>query len=215
MSDQTNIFLNTYFPNLYLAPPLFYEWPYGLRFEVADWSLGKETEVLETAGDRALHIVRHSFQAEDDVLLVTDVYTEHEHELTKRKLLVYQKYVNRKVRYRLRHEPLTYVHPEIEEVIQLERFTINCRLRDIRLRPLLHAICQEDFFTPNQIMKGKLGYEIYLINLSKQMIFHLYDDRGCDLIAADPERLRPVYEGLQHWLLDYDRAQMDRLFAGK
>ncbi|MGX7381869.1 MULTISPECIES: DUF3885 domain-containing protein [unclassified Bacillus (in: firmicutes)] len=64
-------------------------------------------------------------------------------------------------------------------------------------------------------MKGKLGYDIYLINLSKQMIFHLYDDRGCDLIAADPEHLRPVYEGLQHWLLDYDRAQMDQLFVGK
>ncbi|MER3114559.1 DUF3885 domain-containing protein [Bacillus altitudinis] len=33
-------------------------------------------------------------------------------------------------------------------------------------------------------------------------------------MAADAERLRPVYGGLQHWLLDYDRAQMDQLFAG-
>nr|WP_237727716.1 DUF3885 domain-containing protein [Bacillus safensis] len=47
------------------------------------------------------------------------------------------------------------------------------------------------------------------------MIFHLYDDRGCDFIAADAERLRPVYEGLQHLLLDYDRPKMDRLFAAK
>ncbi|WP_235354788.1 DUF3885 domain-containing protein [Bacillus sp. FSL R5-0432] len=53
------------------------------------------------------------------------------------------------------------------------------------------------------------------MNVSKKMIFHLYDDRGCDLIAAEPERLRPVYEGLQHWLLDYDRPQMDRLFTAK
>ncbi|MEH7633918.1 DUF3885 domain-containing protein [Bacillus pumilus] len=92
---------------------------------------------------------------------------------------------------------------------------MTCQLQDIRLRPLLHAICQEDFYAPNQILNGKLGYEIYLINLSKQMIFHLYDDRGCDLIAADDERLRPVYEGLQHWLLDYDRPQMDQLFTEK
>ncbi|MCY1119914.1 DUF3885 domain-containing protein [Bacillus safensis] len=213
MSDQTNRFLKNHFPDLILTPPLFYGWPIGLRFEVADWSLGKETVVLEKAGDRALEIVKYAFDPEDEMLLVTDVYTEHE--LTKRKLLVYQKYVNRKMRYRLRHELLTYVHPEIEESMKLERFTINCCLRDIRLRPLLHAMCQEDFFTPNQILKGKLGYEIYLINLSKQMIFHLYDDRGCDLIAAEPECLRPVYEGLQHWLLDYDRPKMDRLFAAK
>lgn len=46
------------------------------------------------------------------------------------------------------------------------------------------------------------------------MIFHLYDDLGCDLIAADPEHLRPVYEGLQHWLLDYDRAQMISCLPG-
>lgn len=182
---------------------------------MADWSLGKQSVVLEKAGDHALEIVKYAFDPEDDILFVTDVYTEHEHELTKRKLLVYQKYVHRQVRNRLRHELLTYVRPEIEDSLTLERFTLKCQLQDIRLRPLLHAICQEDFYAPNQILKGKLGYEIYLMNLSKKMIFHLYDDRGCDLIAAEPEHLRPVYEGLQHWLLDYDRPQMDRLFAAK
>ncbi|MFS0655549.1 DUF3885 domain-containing protein [Bacillus sp. 179-C3.3 HS] len=212
MSQQIKPFLDTYFSNLLLTPPLFYEWPYGLRFELADWSIEKEAEVLEKAGDRAFNIVKYSFHSEDDMLLVTDVYTEHAHELTKRKLLVYQKYVNRKMRYHLRHELLHDLIPEIDEGLRIERFSINCQLKDIRLRPLLRAICQEDFYTPNQIMKGKLGYEIYLINLSKKMIFHLYDDRGCDLIAADLESLRPVYEGLQHWLLDYDRPQMDRLF---
>ncbi|MFF2416381.1 DUF3885 domain-containing protein [Bacillus safensis] len=215
MSDQTNSFLKSHFPDLVLTPPLFYEWSIGLRFEVADWSLGKQSVVLEKAGDRALEIVKYAFDPEDEMLLVTDVYTEHEHELTKRKLLVYQKYVRRQVRNRLRHELLTYVWPELDEPLTLERFTLKCRLQDIRLRLLLQAICREDFYAPNQIMKGKLQYEIYLINLSKHMIFHLYDDRGCDLIAAEPERLRPVYEGLQHWLLDYDRPQMDRLFTAK
>ncbi|WP_224930666.1 DUF3885 domain-containing protein [Bacillus safensis] len=215
MSDQTNSFLKSHFPDLVLTPPLFYGWPFGLRFEVADWSLGKQSVVLEKAGDRALEIVKYAFDPEDEMLLVTDVYTEHEHELTKRKLLVYQKYVRRQVRNRLRHELLTYVWPELDEPLTLERLTLKCRLQDIRLRLLLQAICREDFYAPNQIMKGKLQYEIYLINLSKHMIFHLYDDRGCDLIAAEPERLRPVYEGLQHWLLDYDRPQMDRLFTAK
>ncbi|MCY7572214.1 DUF3885 domain-containing protein [Bacillus pumilus] len=215
MSHQTNSFLKSHFPDLILTPPLFYGWSFGLRFEVADWSLGKKSVVLEKAGNRALEIVRYAFDPEDDILFVTDVYTQHEHELMKQKLLVYQKYVRRQVRNRLRHELLTYVRPELDEPLTLERFTLSCQLQDIRLHPLLQAMCQEDFYAPNQIMKGKLDYEIYLINLSKQMIFHLYDDRGCDLIAADAERLRPVYEGLQHWLLDYDRAQMDRLFAKK
>ncbi|MGO4076407.1 DUF3885 domain-containing protein, partial [Staphylococcus aureus] len=69
----------------------------------------------------ALEIVKYAFDPEDEMLLVTDVYTEHEHELTKRQLLVYQKYVNRKMRYRLRHELLSYVRPEIEDSLTLER----------------------------------------------------------------------------------------------
>ncbi|MCI4618891.1 hypothetical protein ABDA29_06395 [Bacillus pumilus] len=61
MSDQTDSFLKSHFPDLVLTPPLFYGWPFGLRFEVADWSLGEESVVLEKAGDRALKIVRYAF----------------------------------------------------------------------------------------------------------------------------------------------------------
>ncbi|WP_426851553.1 DUF3885 domain-containing protein [Bacillus pumilus] len=50
MSHQTNRFLKHHFPDLILTPPLFYGWPFGLRFEVADWSLGEKSVVLEKAG---------------------------------------------------------------------------------------------------------------------------------------------------------------------
>lgn len=67
--------------------------------------------------------MKYVFDPEDEMLLVTDVYTDHEHELTKRKLLVYQKYVHRQVRNRLRHELLTYVRPEVEDSLTLEIYT--------------------------------------------------------------------------------------------
>ncbi|MCY7433857.1 DUF3885 domain-containing protein [Bacillus pumilus] len=35
------------------------------------------------------------------------------------------------------------------------------------------------------------------------------------MIEAVISLRRPVYEGLQHWLLDYDRSQMDQLFTEK
>ncbi|MFB8733582.1 hypothetical protein ACEQPO_05360 [Bacillus sp. SL00103] len=39
-----------------------------------------------------MKIVRYAFDPEDDILAVTDVYTQRcEHELMKKKLLVYQK----------------------------------------------------------------------------------------------------------------------------
>jgi len=44
------------------------------------------------------------------------------------------------------------------------------------------------------------------------MIYHLYDDRGCDVIASNKENLRPLYEELNDWILDYDREQIDTIF---
>ncbi|MEI4525718.1 DUF3885 domain-containing protein [Priestia megaterium] len=53
---------------------------------------------------------------------------------------------------------------------------------------------------------------IYFINLSKKKIFHLYDDRGCDVLASSKESIRFLYEEYNNWILDYDREEIDLLF---
>lgn len=45
------------------------------------------------------------------------------------------------------------------------------------------------------------------------LMFHLYDDRGADLVAADRETLRPAFERFNHWILDYDREAINRAFV--
>jgi len=54
--------------------------------------------------------------------------------------------------------------------------------------------------------------EIYFVNIDKKLIFHMYDDRGLDLISADKETLRPIYKKHNDWILDYDRKQIDKQF---
>ncbi|MDQ0185270.1 DUF3885 domain-containing protein [Cytobacillus sp. FSL R5-0569] len=44
------------------------------------------------------------------------------------------------------------------------------------------------------------------------MIYHLYDDRGWDVIASNQEDLDLLYEELNNWILDYDREQIDKIF---
>jgi hypothetical protein len=84
----------------------------------------------------------------------------------------------------------------------------------IRYVPLLKAICYEDFAHPSTILKNnqESGYEIYFLNLTKKIIFHLYDDRGCDILAANKEEIRYLYQELNDWILDYDRKRIDLLF---
>jgi hypothetical protein len=40
----------------------------------------------------------------------------------------------------------------------------------------------------------------------------MYDDRGAMLVAPTAERLAPLYEGWNEWLVDYDRPVMDSFF---
>ena len=40
----------------------------------------------------------------------------------------------------------------------------------------------------------------------------MYDDRGLDIVSADNETLRPIYNKHNDWILDYDREQIDRQF---
>lgn len=70
-----------------------------------------------------------------------------------------------------------------------------------------------------EIIRGDLGghsaltSSVYLVDTEHAVLFHLYDDRGLDVVAADREHLRPLYEAYSPWILDHDRARIDRLFA--
>ena len=57
------------------------------------------------------------------------------------------------------------------------------------------------------------AFSIYLVDLDRQIIAHVYDDRGMDVVALQSDALRPLYHQFQDWLLDYDRGRMDAVFA--
>ncbi|MBD3108934.1 DUF3885 domain-containing protein [Bacillus sp. AGMB 02131] len=54
--------------------------------------------------------------------------------------------------------------------------------------------------------------DAYFININRKTIFHIYDDRGCDLIAASADSIREIYEQYNDWILDYDRHRIGQLF---
>ena len=53
---------------------------------------------------------------------------------------------------------------------------------------------------------------VYFLNSQKDVLFHLYDDRGADVVAADKEILRSLYESCKDWILDFDWEKIDSLF---
>ena len=46
-------------------------------------------------------------------------------------------------------------------------------------------------------------------------LYHLYDDRGLDVLGGSRELLRPLYHKFHDWILEYDLERIDELFKAK
>jgi hypothetical protein len=53
---------------------------------------------------------------------------------------------------------------------------------------------------------------LYFINIKKETIFSIYDNRGCDLVATNKESIEAIYNDFNDWILDYDRSHINQLF---
>ncbi|MCM3186922.1 DUF3885 domain-containing protein [Priestia megaterium] len=173
---------------------------------------------MNQAFHRSITLFQRVFGEGDEILFVTDVHTTNKDRFLQKRPL---KYIKDKQRlYQLNHHCLPSVfqdEDEDDDQSLTHRFVLSCKKTELRYAQLLKAINYEDFAHPSTILKSnsQSSYDIYFINLSKKMIFHLYDDRGCDVLASSKESIRFLYEEYNNWILDYDREEIDLLFKWK
>lgn len=111
--------------------------------------------------------------------------------------------------YKIKHKKIPYIFPEDDEAgtYKTHRFTLKCKTSELKYIPLLKAICNQDLG-----IRPSIFHRVYFINTSRRTIFHVYDDRGCDLLATSPETIRDIYINYNDWILDYDRNEIDEVF---
>lgn len=54
---------------------------------------------------------------------------------------------------------------------------------------------------------------IYFVNTEQGFYLHPYDDRGMDLVSVNRALSQSIFDRFHDWLLDYDRARMNAIFA--
>ena len=199
--------LSTQFSGLKLSVPLFYKWDIGLRFDLQTDSESTVqpdmTEYFEFAHNRSINIFQELFDAEDDVFLVLHQYKWH-----KRKKIRKGNYVLKQIS-NISHSDVSFktrrnlYDPEDHEDIWNEAI-VKTKAKHIDHNNLLLAVTHTDF--PSR--KPHTSLRIYVVNSTKTLIFHQYDDRGLDVIASKTESLRPIYNKYSKWLLEYDRKLM-------
>jgi hypothetical protein len=195
-----------------LESPIFYNAPIGIRFEIG----GQEPIYLSTSSKKLVSNPAYIDAAFERVM---SIYHGLPHEPN---LLRIDGYPDEKNTQEIiddicKYTELPLPHEQVLETIpnEDEIGTYFCQLQ-------LYWDLSVMKFQPDkllrEIIKGDIGgcrelvSSTYLIDSHSTILFHLYDDRGLDVVAANKESLRSLYERFNVWILDYDRKKIDLLF---
>lgn len=78
------------------------------------------------------------------------------------------------------------------------------------------VVCYADgkAFDVNSILSNQINCQtnplVNFVSFEKELIFSVYDDRGCDIVFSTHEAMTAFYEKLEPYFLDYDRKEMFR-----
>ncbi|KGA98110.1 hypothetical protein AJ85_18510 [Alkalihalobacillus alcalophilus ATCC 27647 = CGMCC 1.3604] len=203
--------VNQIFKDLPLAPPLFYRWPIGIRFELGvNYLQGdcyKGSLYLENVYERAITLFEAIFEEEDELLLVVNHLDRFRKQSFKRKFRFVEPFLIKKLSD---YEVSCQVVPDVFEEESEESFPqlmMKCKRSEIKYRALIKEICNHDMG-----FEKSLYHDVFFIHLKNKVIFHVYDDRGCDVIAIKADQIRFLYERYNDWILSYDRLDINKVF---
>ncbi len=193
--------------------PFFYSWDFGLRFDLQNGGETNTDEYFEEVLRRATTIFEAAFDTSDTIFLLFMDFKYRRRKIRLNNYLFKQITDIKKSEIKFFKEYGQYWYTKKISVGNVA--VIKLPIDRINYKNILKAISHQDF-PPRQPRFDNYGMftakEVFFLNSDKKLMFHMYDDRGLDIIAADKETLRPIYEKHNDLILDYDREQIDKLF---
>ena len=189
-----------------LMHPVFYNAPIGIRFEIGDaekiyLKRGKiNPAYIEHAVNRASKIYQH-LPAFD--LLRIDIYPD-ERSFQQRPLNL-NDFTN--IGLPLPKEQMREKIIMDDDEYKRDSLYWELSSQEIDVDKLLTEIIKADIGGFNELASA-----VYFINTKEKILYHLYDDRGLDVVAKTAKSLRTLYDEYNSWILDYDRDEIDKIF---
>lgn len=84
---------------------------------------------------------------------------------------------------------------------------LSTKIGNIKYKKILEGIANYE-----QGREPSIGQSVYFIDKERDIIFYMYDDRGCIVFADKVEKIRCLYERYNNWIVDYWRSYIDELF---
>jgi hypothetical protein len=82
-------------------------------------------------------------------------------------------------------------------------------LQDFHPGTLLEGIIRAELGGGHPILTSS----VYFICTRDRVLFHVYDDRGADLVAARQDTIQHIYREFTDWILDDDREKIEDRFC--
>ena len=202
--------------------PYFYNQPYALRCELG---IGDTNDkYMANAEKRAMEIYRILFPTGADAVFFNywiydysdtgdaeyKLYDEDDTE----GLTQYRIDVETEMLRFLSHYQLRYRHMAVEDLPTYDEPGDPDYGKNRRNRIVCFADGKE--FDYRDIMHRQIdgvgSHGISFVSFENECILSIYDDRGCDIVFAVPEKMREFYHRLQPYFLEYDLEEMERRY---
>lgn len=189
--------------------PIFYSIPIGIRFAIGDssdvamYSEGGTVDpsYVEYCVQRATLII-DSMPAEPDILAIEFFYFDEE-------------LLDGDISAVLLATGLPHPHETEKKEISLDdgdivKYAVLCwdiSSAEIDRGKILRQIVLSDIGGEHLLTAS-----VFWLCSENNTMFHIYDDRGADLVASDVSTLKEIYTDLNDWILHYDRERIDGIF---
>lgn len=184
-------FMLAHFGRVDFGGDLFGQWPVGIRFEIGIEQVSRAAKMYESA-----------FANAQECVLVSTDWTEGT-EMSGRSTPLFE------TSGIFPNEPMQFQAAEVfpfDEAKYLLTWT--------RLSPLAYdaALMFQAIANREQLGEPSVNSRVFVIEPRSKIIMHMYDDRGLDVIAAEIDTLRPMFESFNDWILDNQRHRIEFRF---
>lgn len=204
--------------DLLLEPPLFYNNDVGIRFELGvpyrgDIGDKYNSNYFDIVNKRAIELFEFTFNDCKKLYIVCKGFEPlPPFEVINPGLNLFSNYLYNKCLDQVEcYEEVPDIDEDTQKLCGYSRsYVLYCSLSELDYKGALKAISFADFTSKGDYISDR----VYFIHPTKNIVMHMYDDRGMDIVAPDKETLIDMYMRYNAWILDYDRQRIDKIFSG-
>ena len=202
--SQLKSYLDAHFGGIKLKQPLFFSGVTGLRFDLQDKELCTSNDNYFDEVVRKMEKIQAvTISPDDDILILYQKYTYKRGKIRKHNYLFKQFDPNTaKIEFK-RNKTIIYEDGPYCRGDNSCQVLISDKAAKINFSNIYLSIANMDF---NR--RPFIGGELYVVNLTKQTVMLMYDDRGCDLISLNTNLLKDYYQKLTNLILEVNRPEI-------